>query len=152
MCYQVVELYSACGCLYYQHPIDRCAGYGQHDHLVQKRSVLVGHACPEHNTDTRAAVYTSATDDNGSLSSSSGRLNDVPFAERGVSPHISSDPGPSTATEISPAVAVDDAESIHYVDVHWESHGTSEFFTESLGKTFTRSPATFDHGQLRIVR
>ncbi|PNY21679.1 Uncharacterized protein TCAP_07230 [Tolypocladium capitatum] len=25
MCYQLVELYSACRCLYYQHAIDRCA-------------------------------------------------------------------------------------------------------------------------------
>ncbi|KAK3325225.1 hypothetical protein B0H66DRAFT_599401 [Apodospora peruviana] len=24
MCYQVVELYAACRCLYYQHAVDRC--------------------------------------------------------------------------------------------------------------------------------
>ncbi|KAH8880026.1 hypothetical protein GQ53DRAFT_18847 [Thozetella sp. PMI_491] len=47
MCYQVVELYAACRCLYYQHAIDRCASYGRHP--IQRRTILVGYACTEHS-------------------------------------------------------------------------------------------------------
>ncbi|KAH8900699.1 hypothetical protein GQ53DRAFT_130334 [Thozetella sp. PMI_491] len=47
MCYHVVELYAACRCLYYQHPIDRCASYGCHP--VQRRTILVGYSCAEHS-------------------------------------------------------------------------------------------------------
>ncbi|GKT60679.1 hypothetical protein ColTof4_00804 [Colletotrichum tofieldiae] len=49
MCYQIVELYSACRCLYYQHAIDRCAGYGRPGHSIQKRTILVGYACHAHS-------------------------------------------------------------------------------------------------------
>lgn len=48
MCYQLIELFSACRCLYYQHPIDRCADYGSEGHIVNRRTVYVGVACPEH--------------------------------------------------------------------------------------------------------
>lgn len=48
MCYQLVELYSACRCLYYQHAVDRCASYGRPGHGVQKRTILVGYACTAH--------------------------------------------------------------------------------------------------------
>ena len=47
MCYQVVELYSICRCLYYQHPVDRCATYGRHS--IQRKTVLVGYACSNHS-------------------------------------------------------------------------------------------------------
>ncbi|KAH7026308.1 uncharacterized protein B0I36DRAFT_365892 [Microdochium trichocladiopsis] len=30
MCYQLVELFSACKCLYYQHAVDRCASHSSH--------------------------------------------------------------------------------------------------------------------------
>ena len=53
MCYQVVELYAACRCLYYQHAIDRCAAYGRH--AIQKRTILVGYACTEHSQHASAA-------------------------------------------------------------------------------------------------
>ena len=60
MCYQLVELYSACRCLYYQHAVDRCAAYGRPGHGVQRRTILVGYACGEHS---RGASYTYAEPD-----------------------------------------------------------------------------------------
>lgn len=54
MCYQLVELYSACRCLYYQHAVDRCAAYGRPGHGIQRRTILVGYACSEHS---RSANY-----------------------------------------------------------------------------------------------
>ncbi|KAK0612169.1 hypothetical protein B0T14DRAFT_440314 [Immersiella caudata] len=53
MCYQVVELYTACRCLYYQHAIDRCATYGRPGHGIQRRTILVGYSCSEHETRMR---------------------------------------------------------------------------------------------------
>ena len=49
MRYQVIEVYSACRCAYYQHPVDRCAKYGRSGHDVSKRTILVGYACSEHS-------------------------------------------------------------------------------------------------------
>ncbi|KAK4219127.1 hypothetical protein QBC37DRAFT_368129 [Rhypophila decipiens] len=49
MCFQLVELYSACRCLYYQHAVDRCASYGRPGHGIQRRTMLVGYACSEHS-------------------------------------------------------------------------------------------------------
>lgn len=49
MCYQVVERYSVCRCLYYKHPIDQCAARGQRGHIVQEKTVLVGYACSTHS-------------------------------------------------------------------------------------------------------
>src|SRR5690242_2750121 len=45
MCYQVVERYSVCRCLYHVHAIDPCAAHGQRGHMVQEKTVLVGYAC-----------------------------------------------------------------------------------------------------------
>lgn len=50
MCYQLVELYSACRCLYYQHAVDRCASYGRHDHGIQQKVIYVGYACTAHSS------------------------------------------------------------------------------------------------------
>ncbi|KAL8418872.1 hypothetical protein RB594_002176 [Gaeumannomyces avenae] len=50
MCYQLVELYSACKCLYYQHAIDSCASYGRPGHHVQQRTIYVGYACSAHSS------------------------------------------------------------------------------------------------------
>ncbi|KAK0719565.1 hypothetical protein B0H67DRAFT_599280 [Lasiosphaeris hirsuta] len=50
MCYQLVELYSACRCLYYQHAIDRCAAYGRVGHSITRKTILVGYACSEHSS------------------------------------------------------------------------------------------------------
>ena len=49
MCYQVVERYSVCNCLYYRHSIDPCRAYGQQGHRVQEKVVLVGYACTDHS-------------------------------------------------------------------------------------------------------
>lgn len=49
MCYQVVERYSACGCLYHQHAIDPCQSYNQKNHDIQEKTVLVGYICPQHS-------------------------------------------------------------------------------------------------------
>ncbi|KAI0847673.1 hypothetical protein F5Y00DRAFT_240792, partial [Daldinia vernicosa] len=49
MCYQLVERYSACHCIYYLHAIDKCLAYGQPGHHITKRTILVGYACHEHD-------------------------------------------------------------------------------------------------------
>jgi hypothetical protein len=72
MCYQLVELYSACRCLYYQHAVDRCAGYGRPGHGVQQRTILVGYACGAHTESSRqySSGYThSSSSHYGSYSS-----------------------------------------------------------------------------------
>ncbi|KAJ6084530.1 hypothetical protein N7486_011330 [Penicillium sp. IBT 16267x] len=48
MCYKVVERYSVCKCIYFQHSTDPCAAYGQRGHSVQEKTVLVGYACSIH--------------------------------------------------------------------------------------------------------
>jgi hypothetical protein len=48
MCFQVTERYSACKCIYYQHPVDRCPTYGRSGHEILKRTILVGYSCAEH--------------------------------------------------------------------------------------------------------
>lgn len=48
MCYQVIERYSVCRCLYYKHAIDPCAAHGQRGHGIQEKTALVGYRCPEH--------------------------------------------------------------------------------------------------------
>lgn len=48
MCFQLIELYSACHCLYYQRAVDRCASYGRPGHNVEQRAIYVGYACASH--------------------------------------------------------------------------------------------------------
>lgn len=50
MCYQVVERYSVCRCLYHKHAIDPCAAHGHRGHMVQEKTVLVGYACSMHTS------------------------------------------------------------------------------------------------------
>jgi hypothetical protein len=50
MCYQLLELYSACRCLYYQHAVDRCVAYGSQGHHVKQRHIYVGYACSVHSS------------------------------------------------------------------------------------------------------
>ncbi|KAF2621163.1 hypothetical protein BU25DRAFT_308050, partial [Macroventuria anomochaeta] len=50
MCYQVVERYSVCRCLYHKHAIDQCEEHGEPSHTTQERTVLVGYACSLHST------------------------------------------------------------------------------------------------------
>ncbi|KAH9902316.1 hypothetical protein F4778DRAFT_737140 [Xylariomycetidae sp. FL2044] len=51
MCFQMIEVYSVCRCLYYQHPVDRCSAYGRAGHGVTRRTILVGYTCKEHSED-----------------------------------------------------------------------------------------------------
>lgn len=53
MCYLLVERYSACHCLYYQHAVDRCARYGTRGHGITQRTIWVGHACIDHSPPAR---------------------------------------------------------------------------------------------------
>jgi len=48
MCYQITEQYSACRCVYYIHPINRCADFDRPGHETEKRTILVGYACSSH--------------------------------------------------------------------------------------------------------
>jgi hypothetical protein len=48
MCYQVVERYSVCRCLYYKHAIDPCAALGKRGHGIQEKTILVGYSCSTH--------------------------------------------------------------------------------------------------------
>jgi hypothetical protein len=57
MCYQLVELYAACRCLYYQHAVDRCPSYGSSGHYVEQRTIYVGYACHVHSS--RSGQYAS---------------------------------------------------------------------------------------------
>lgn len=50
MCYQIVERYSVCRCLYHRHSIDPCQRYGQRGHSTTEKTVLVGYACPDHSS------------------------------------------------------------------------------------------------------
>lgn len=64
MCYQIMEVYSACRCLYYQHAVDRCAAYGRPNHGVELREVYVGYACSIHSAPQSqySATYSSYSD------------------------------------------------------------------------------------------
>ncbi|KAM0470297.1 hypothetical protein ACHAP7_009595 [Fusarium lateritium] len=48
MCYQITENYSACGCVYYLHAVNRCLLFGRPGHGILKRTILVGYACSSH--------------------------------------------------------------------------------------------------------
>ncbi|CRK28379.1 hypothetical protein VD0002_g6524 [Verticillium dahliae] len=73
MCYQLVELYSACRCLYYQHAVDRCAGYGRPGHSIQQRTIFVGYACSAHTQSARQQSSPYTYSDSGYHSSRSSR-------------------------------------------------------------------------------
>lgn len=50
MCYQLLERYSSCGCYYYRHQVDKCGAHGRAGHIVQQRTILVGHTCADHTS------------------------------------------------------------------------------------------------------
>ncbi|EKV11504.1 hypothetical protein PDIG_18210 [Penicillium digitatum PHI26] len=56
MCYKVVERYSVCKCLYFEHSIDPCSAYGQRGHAIQEKTVLVGYTCDKHSGRGMCAV------------------------------------------------------------------------------------------------
>jgi len=49
MCYQVIEKYAECGCIYHIHRADPCSLAKQPGHLVRKRETQVGYACTRHS-------------------------------------------------------------------------------------------------------
>jgi hypothetical protein len=49
MCYQIIERYSLCRCLYHKHSVDPCRQYGQEHHRVTEKTVLVGFSCARHS-------------------------------------------------------------------------------------------------------
>ncbi|XP_014555460.1 hypothetical protein COCVIDRAFT_102401 [Bipolaris victoriae FI3] len=71
MCYQVVERYSVCRCLYYKHAIDPCVAHGQRGHMVQEKTVLVGYACNTHSSHRPNIVYHAAVHPDSGYRSSS---------------------------------------------------------------------------------
>ncbi|KAI1350688.1 hypothetical protein F5Y01DRAFT_315543 [Xylaria sp. FL0043] len=57
MCFQVVEVYAVCRCLYYQHAVDRCAAYGRPGHEVSRKTIPVGYACSVHSQSSSYGAY-----------------------------------------------------------------------------------------------
>ncbi|KAJ6151789.1 hypothetical protein N7470_006917 [Penicillium chermesinum] len=72
MCYKVVERYSVCKCVYFQHSVDPCQAYGQRGHTVQEKTVLVGYACPRHSANASPASPTAGRWPDSGYSSSKG--------------------------------------------------------------------------------
>lgn len=56
MCLLLIERYSVCQCLYYQHAVDRCPQYGQPGHSVAGRTIWVGSTCNKHHKKSRYAA------------------------------------------------------------------------------------------------
>ncbi|KAI1173108.1 hypothetical protein F4777DRAFT_463396 [Nemania sp. FL0916] len=75
MCYQVVEVYAACRCLYYKHAVDRCPRYGHPNHEILKRTIPVGYACSVHTQSASHGAYSGNQNysDSGYYSSRSSR-------------------------------------------------------------------------------
>lgn len=57
MCYQVIERYSECRCLYYRHAVDQCSSYNKPNHQPQRRIVFVGHSCSAHSDVEEAYAF-----------------------------------------------------------------------------------------------
>lgn len=50
MCFQLIERYGVCGCLYYNHAVDCCPRYGAPEHGIVRRTILVGTTCIQHSS------------------------------------------------------------------------------------------------------
>ncbi|KAK6540204.1 hypothetical protein TWF694_009023 [Orbilia ellipsospora] len=48
MCRRIIERYSVCKCIYYEHSIDKCPMAHAAGHVVEDKVVLIGYACPAH--------------------------------------------------------------------------------------------------------
>ncbi|KAJ5761457.1 hypothetical protein N7533_003496 [Penicillium manginii] len=72
MCYKVVERYSVCKCVYFQHSIDPCSAYGQRGHSIQEKTVLVGYACARHSAHSSPTSPTAGRWPDSGYSSSKG--------------------------------------------------------------------------------
>jgi len=77
MCYQIVERYSVCRCLYHRHSVDPCRAYGQRGHSVTEKTVLVGFACSRHS------VRRSANEQSSSQSDAQSRWRDSGYSSGG---------------------------------------------------------------------
>jgi hypothetical protein len=53
MCFQLVESYSDCGCIFYRHRVDRCSAYGKPRHIVEQKEITVASVCSIHNPTRR---------------------------------------------------------------------------------------------------
>ncbi|KAK0387262.1 hypothetical protein NLU13_5575 [Sarocladium strictum] len=73
MCYQLVELYAACRCLYYQHAVDQCPSFGSPGHGVVQRTIFVGYACTRHSSRGAQCGSDYSYSDSGHYSSHSSR-------------------------------------------------------------------------------
>jgi len=66
MCYQIVERYALCGCIYHVHPIDPCGRASQRGHAVTIRESFIDYGCSRHpDTESpgiQARVVTSQQD------------------------------------------------------------------------------------------
>ncbi|KAJ5895593.1 hypothetical protein N7495_007284 [Penicillium taxi] len=60
MCFKVVERFSVCKCVYFEHSVDPCSAYGQRGHAVQEKTVLVGYACSIHSTRATSSYSSSS--------------------------------------------------------------------------------------------
>ena len=49
MCYQLIEHYNDCGCIYHIHAVDPCPRAKQRGHAIAKTSIAVGYACSRHS-------------------------------------------------------------------------------------------------------
>jgi hypothetical protein len=58
MCYQLIERYNLCRCLYYQHAVDKCALNGRLGHNVISRTICVGMACAQHGSAQSTSIPT----------------------------------------------------------------------------------------------
>ncbi|KAH0536674.1 hypothetical protein FGG08_006469 [Glutinoglossum americanum] len=71
MCFQVVERYELCRCLYYLHSIDPCEDYGKSGHVIERKTLLVGYTCRNHSARKGDPLYaTLAPGPNGPTASS----------------------------------------------------------------------------------
>ncbi|KAI0890856.1 hypothetical protein F4806DRAFT_485042 [Annulohypoxylon nitens] len=82
MCYQLIERFSDCHCLYYQHAVDRCPDYGKLSHHITTRTILVGYACTNHSRDDNYRINTINTDN------SSGTQIPKPDQKRSLSENV----------------------------------------------------------------
>ena len=48
MCYQIIERYAGCRCLYHKHPVDPCRRYSAEGHPITEKTVLAAFNCPDH--------------------------------------------------------------------------------------------------------
>lgn len=72
MCYQIIERYAVCKCLYHRHAVDPCNNYGRPGHEVTEKTVLVGFVCPDHGRKQGAKASKAAAPSGSGFSTDSG--------------------------------------------------------------------------------